>query len=49
VVLEELEGLEGGGTGEELVRELGLVLAAVDRLVGFLRLVCYCMGQSSIV
>jgi hypothetical protein len=41
VVLEGLEGLEAGGTGNRLMRKLGLVaFLAVDLAVSILRLVC---------
>jgi hypothetical protein len=39
VVFKGLEGLEAGGTGDQLVGELALVLAAVDLLVRVLRVV----------
>lgn len=42
MVLKSLESLEAGGTGNELVRELGLVLAAaIDLLVRVLRVVWF--------
>lgn len=40
MVFKGLEGLEAGGTGDQFVRELALVLIAVDLLVSVLRVVC---------
>ena len=57
VILVELEALEGGSTGDQLMRELGLVLVAlvalvilliVDLLMSILSIVCRGERQSEL-